>query len=106
MPTEPVDSFALRVANRVGALRYCQAKGFASAADVADARAILSNDPQKPSADKLAQAEQEGAIGNILAGDSYIAMDAIVRQPGFDLQETCDGIVAAARMAVTMMKPD
>lgn len=103
---EPVDGFALQVANRVGVLRYCQARGLASEADVADARAVLSNDPQKPSADKLAQAEKEGAMGNVLAGDSYIAMASITRQSGFDLKETCDGIVAAAQMAVTMMKPD
>lgn len=102
---EPIDTLALQVANRVGVLRFCAVHGFATPADIARARAVLANDPQKPPAEKLAEAEANGSEGRILAGERYIAMADLVAQSGYDVKQTCAGVAASAEVAAQSLAP-
>jgi hypothetical protein len=96
----PIDTLALQVANRIGVLQFCASRGFAAIGDIDNARAVLANDPQKPSAQQLAEAEANGLQGRILAGETYIDMADLTAQSGYDVKQTCEGIAASAQVAV------
>jgi hypothetical protein len=98
--SQPIDTLALQLANRIGVLQFCATRGFAASGDIDNAQAVLANDPQKPSAEQLAEAKANGQQGRILAGETYIDMADLTAQSDYDVKQTCAGIAASAQVAV------
>jgi len=97
------DPVTLEVANRVGIMRYCTARGLATARDVANADNVLHNRATLPPPDQIKAVENLGEQGTVLAAGQQFMLPDLAKQQNLSLADMCGTIASSSAIAAGLI---